>query len=60
MPNDLLKKLEWGFKQNSPLSPCEVVHWDKIPCKNNYLLILTNHWEKGNQTYIVRIFGKRG
>ena len=21
-PNDLLKKLEWGLKQNSPLSPC--------------------------------------
>ena len=44
MPKDSLKKLEWGFdmKQNSPFSPSEVVHWDKIPCKNNYLRILPN------------------
>ena len=44
MPNDLLKKLEWGFdmKQNSPFSPSEVVHWDKIPYKNNHLRILPN------------------
>ena len=28
MPNDLLKKLEWGFdmKQNSPFSPVPVAH----------------------------------
>ena len=37
MPNDLLKKLEWGFyiEQNGPFSPSEVVHWDKIPCEYN-------------------------